>query len=55
MKKTWAVFDKNQICHVQTVVRKSDTGHIWAKKHQIRAAFMCRVNVAIINFTDSDI
>ncbi len=32
MKVAWASFEKNRICAVQTVIRKSDMGHIWAKK-----------------------
>ncbi len=35
MKVAWAWFEKNRICAVQTVIRKSDMGHIWAKKSDL--------------------
>ncbi len=35
MKVVWAWFEKNRICALQTVIRKSDMGHIWAKKSDL--------------------
>ncbi len=32
MKVGWDWLKKNRICAVQTVIRKSEMGHIWAKK-----------------------
>ncbi len=35
IKVAWAWFEKNRMCAVQTVIRKSDMGHIWPKKSDL--------------------
>ncbi len=35
MKVAWAWFEKIRIHAFQTVIRKSDMGHIWAKKSDL--------------------
>lgn len=43
-----SLIKRKLICHIKTVVIKLNTAHKWANKHQIWAAFICSVNIALV-------
>ncbi len=48
MKVSWAWFEQNRIFAVQTIIRKYDMGHIWAKKSDLgHFSLQCELSLSL--------